>query len=116
MELALVGRLLAASVVIALVLAGMHFAVRGLRRSTLAPSARSRLTSLVESTYLPAGASVHVVRVMDRYLVIGRHAGALVTLAELPHADVDGWLRSQAGSRTSFEPFATVARRLAGGG
>ena len=112
MDLALAGRLLAACAVIALVLAGLQFAVRaavharargglrGGRARRLAggradpdrASARGgRLVSVLETTLLPNASSLHVIRVADRYLVVGRSSAHIATLCELPLESIDAW-------------------------
>ena len=108
MELALFGRLLAACVVIALVLGGVQIIASRLGRARLERGSGGRLVTLVETTYLPGAASLHVVRVADRYYVVGRNAAALTTLCEIPADSVERWLEAQAS--TSPNPVAPVLR------
>ena len=82
-ELAFVGRLLAACVVIGLVLAGVQLVARRAARVRL-EGGGSKLVTLLETTYLPGAASVHVLRVVDRYYVVGRGGSDISTLCEIP--------------------------------
>lgn len=115
MELALIGRLLAACVVIALVLGGVQILATRLGRARLERRVGGRLVSLVETTYLPGAASLHVVRIAERYYVVGRNAAALSTLCEIPGDDVDRWLgAAPTSSGNPVEPVLRFATRLRG--
>ncbi|GAC1556833.1 MAG: hypothetical protein NVS3B17_04790 [Vulcanimicrobiaceae bacterium] len=91
MELAFVGRLLAACVVIALVLAGVQFVAKRSMRLRI-EGGDNRLVTLLETTYLPGAASVHVLRVGETYLVVGRGSGDLATLCDIDPAFVEAHL------------------------
>lgn len=81
-------RVLAALVVIGLVLIGLHFATRSFGRG-----GRGRLLRVVDTLFLPGAASLHVVAVAGRYLVIGRSPAQVTFIAEIspaeapPHVD-----------------------------
>jgi len=108
-ELALVGRMLAACTVIGLVLAGVQYVARRsmrLRRET----GGGRLVTLLETTYLPGAASVHVLRIADRYHVVGRSGGEIAPICEIPPERVaEVVARSQA---TAARSLSTIARRF----
>ena len=92
MDLAFAGRLLAACAVIALVLAALQFAMRGVVRGRARAGLRGgRLVSVLETTLLPNASSLHVVRVADRYVVIGRSSGHIATLCEVPPESIEAW-------------------------
>jgi len=114
MELALLGRLLAACLVIALVLGGVHVVAQRLGRPQRAGGVGGRLVALVETTYLPGSASLHVVRIADRYYVVGRNAAALATLCELERGEVDRWNAAHASRAGPVEPIRRLAKRLRG--
>jgi flagellar biogenesis protein FliO len=80
-ELVAALRLLAALIVIAIVLVGLHFAVRSLggRRAR-----GGRIMRIVDTLFLPGAASLHVVAIADRQFVIGRSAAQITLLGELP--------------------------------
>jgi len=107
MELALVGRLLAACAVIGLVLVGVQFVALRLAGGRVGRGG-GRLISLVETTNLPGAASLHVVRIAERYYVVGRNAAALGTLCEISAESVERWLA--APTSASPNPLAPVVR------
>jgi len=99
MDLALAGRLLASCAVIALVLAVVQLAVRAIvRERSHAGKPGGRLVNVLETTVLPNAASLHVVRVADRYVVIGRSAGHIATLCDVPHETIEAWRNGRAVS------------------
>ncbi len=92
MDLAFAGRLLAACAVIALVLAGLQVAVRAMVRARASAGLRGgRLVSVLETTLLPGASSLHVIRVADRYLVIGRSGSQIATVCDVPAASIETW-------------------------
>jgi flagellar biogenesis protein FliO len=91
-DLALAGRLLAACAVIALVLAGLQFAVRAAVHARARSGVRGgRLVSVLETTLLPNASSLHVIRVGERYLVVGRSSAHIATLCDVPLESIDAW-------------------------
>jgi flagellar biogenesis protein FliO len=90
----LAGRSLAAFAVVALVLAAVHFATRGLARVRARAGTGGRLVTILETTLLPGAASLHVVRVGDRYALIGRSGSHIATLGDVPTESVDRWRAS----------------------
>lgn len=83
MDLALLGRACAALGVIAIVLAGLRFALRDRMR------AGGRLLRVLETVFLPGAASLHVVDVAGRYYVVGRGAAGVALLCEVPAAALE---------------------------
>jgi flagellar biogenesis protein FliO len=77
-DLALLERAAAALVVVALVLAGLKFALRARLRSG------GRLMRVMETVFLPGAASMHVVAVAGRYYVVGRGGSGIALLCEIP--------------------------------
>jgi hypothetical protein len=79
----MVVRTLLALLVIALLLAGLHAALRALPRiRTL--RRRGRFMEALETLQLAPGCALHAVRVADRYFVIGTtHAGTAL-VCEIP--------------------------------
>ncbi len=88
--LAFAERLIAASCVVAGVLAGFRFALA--RAPALGhllgrvPFARDRAVAVLETALLPNGASLHVIRAGTRRFVVGRSAAAFTLICELPQA------------------------------
>ncbi len=95
--LAFAERLVAASCVVAGVLAGLRFALarspafgRALGRVPLGRVrfGRDRALAVLETALLPNGASLHVIRAGTRRFVVGRSAAAFTLICELPDAPV----------------------------
>ena len=93
--LAFAERLVAASCVVAGVLAGFRFALARAPalghalcrvRFVRAPFARERAVAVLETAFLPSGASLHVIRAGARRFVVGRSAAAFTLICELPAA------------------------------
>ncbi len=112
MELAFVGRLLAACVVIGLVLAGVQLVARRAVRVRL-EGGGGKLVTLLETTYLPGAASLHVLRVVDRYYVVGRGASEISTLCEIPADRAEAHLAAQTQA-TGPATLAVISRRVWG--
>jgi flagellar biogenesis protein FliO len=94
LDLMLAGRSVAACAVVALVLAAVHFATRGLARVRSRASAGGRLVTVLETTILPGAASLHVVRIGDRYALIGRSGSTLAALGDVSSESIDRWRAS----------------------
>ncbi len=94
MELVLAGRSLVACAVVALVLAAVHIATRGLARVRARAGAGGRLVTVLETTLLPGAASLHVVRIGDRYALIGRSGSHIAALGDVPIESIDRWRAS----------------------
>ncbi len=109
MELAFVGRLLAACVVIGLVLAGIQLVARRALRVRL-EGGGGKLVTLLETTYLPGAASIHVLRVLDRYYVVGRGGSEISSLCEIPADRVAAHVEAAAG-QTGPATLQKIAKR-----
>ncbi|HTX03284.1 MAG TPA: flagellar biosynthetic protein FliO [Candidatus Acidoferrales bacterium] len=81
--------------VVALMLGGLYAVVRGLARGRLIASSEKRLVTVLESTPLSQHAALHVVKVGQRYFLIGGGNGPMGTLTELDAAEVENWLQTQ---------------------
>ena len=84
-----------ALVVVALMLFGLYTVVRALGRGRLVTSTDRRLVTVIESTFLAQNTTLHVVKVGERYYLLGGGSGHVSTLAEVPAEQVDPWLREQ---------------------
>jgi flagellar biogenesis protein FliO len=80
-ELAFAFRFLAALGVVAGVLVGLRYAGLVLQRARARSG--SRFLTVLDTAYLPGGASLHVVRAGERLIVVGRCASSIATLCEL---------------------------------
>jgi flagellar biogenesis protein FliO len=81
--------------VIALLLVGLTYAARALNRGRLVSAAGKRLVTVVESTVLAQNTSVHVVKVGDRYYLIGGGSAGVTHIADVPSDAVDPYIETQ---------------------
>jgi flagellar biogenesis protein FliO len=87
-DLALAERSIGACVVVALVLFGVSAIARRAWRPGLPARRRGSLLAIVETAFLPSAASLHVVRVAERYYAIGRSGAHIAMLCEIPAESV----------------------------
>jgi flagellar biogenesis protein FliO len=101
--------------IVALMLAGLYIIVRSLARGRVFASANRRMVTVLESTMLSQHSSVHVLKVGERYMLVGGSNGNVSMLAELPGNDVEAWLAQEretlAASRTLLNPARWVRSR-----
>ena len=102
-----IGQYILALLVVGPMLFGLYGVVRALGRGRLIASADKRLVSVVESTFLSQQTTLHVVKVLDKYYLVGGGSGHVNTLAEIPAEEVEPWMRDQR------EAFATQTQSLA---
>ncbi|MGP6156420.1 MAG: flagellar biosynthetic protein FliO [Vulcanimicrobiaceae bacterium] len=114
MDFALAGRMLGAFAVIALVLFALQFVARTGLRQQLSSGGSRRLVTVLDTTFLPNAASLHVVKVADKYVLIGRSGGHIATLSEIPPEKVDAWLSSQPASPLEATALAGMIARWRG--
>jgi flagellar biogenesis protein FliO len=97
---------------IGLLLVGMTYVARAMQRSrVVAGTLGKRLISTVESTALAQNVTVHVVRVGDKYFLVGGGTAGVALLSELPADEVEPFIEAQraalaAQRRTLLKPFA----------
>ena len=108
MEPVLIARLAGACVVIALLLGGLASIAARLGAARIAGGrAGGRFISLVETTYLPGAAALHVVRIVGRYYVVGGSTASLAAICEIPAEDV---VRARDGTAPGMDVLARAAR------
>lgn len=107
-------RMLGALAVIALVLFALQFVARAGLRQRLMTGGERRLLTVLETTFLPNASSMHVVKVADRYMVVGRSGGHIATLGEIPAETIDAWLAAQAPSPLQPSSLVRFVARLRG--
>ncbi|MBV8750829.1 MAG: flagellar biosynthetic protein FliO [Candidatus Eremiobacteraeota bacterium] len=81
--------------VVALVLVGLTFAVRTLNRGRIVAGTDRRLVTVVESTFLAQNVTLHVVKVGDRYYLIGGGSAGVTHIADVPAEVVDPYIETQ---------------------
>ena len=111
MNIAFALQVIWAFALIALLLVGMMYVARAIQRGRIVASLGQRLVSTVESTALAQNVAVHVVRVADKYYLLGGGTGGVSLLAELPASEIEPYIEShrtalQAQRATLLRPFA----------
>ncbi len=101
MDYALAVRMVAAVAVIALVLFALQIAMRGWARRQLSHAHGGRLVTVIETTTLPNAASLHVVKIGDEYVIIGRSGQHIARLGEIAPETVAAWLAGQSATGLS---------------
>lgn len=80
---------------IALLLVLLTWGARAVQRTRLVHGSRRRLVTTVESTPLAQNVGVHVVKVGDRYYLLGGGSGGVALLAELERDEVEPYIAVQ---------------------
>lgn len=83
---------------VTLVLTGLFVLARRLAQRRAFECADRRIVTVLESTMLSQHASLHVVRVGARYLLIGAANAAISTLGHIPKDDAEAVPRAQVKS------------------
>ncbi len=73
----------------------LAYAARSLQRGRVVLSTGRRLVTTVESTALAQNVAVHVVKVADRYYLVGGGSAGVSLLAELAREDVEPYIEAQ---------------------
>jgi flagellar biogenesis protein FliO len=116
MDIAFVLHVVQAFAIIALLLAGLIYVGRTFQRGRLvAGTSGRRLVTAIESTALAQNVTVHVLRVADKYYLVGGGAAGIELLAELPAEEVEPFVETQraallAQRETLLRPFARFKR------
>ena len=84
-----------AFVLIGVLLVGMTYVARALQRGRLVSGTGRRLVSTVESTMLAQNAAVHVVKVADKYYLLGGGPGGIALIAELAREEIEPYIDAQ---------------------
>ena len=115
MDFSLAGRMLGAFAVIAVVLFALQLLIRTNLRQRRIGGDR-RLISVLETTLLPNAASLHVVKIAERYVLIGRSGGHIAMLSDIPQANMEAWLAAKPPASSAVALFAQVVARIRSGG
>jgi flagellar biogenesis protein FliO len=76
-------------------LVGLTYVVRMLNRSRIVAATGRRLVTVVESTALAQNMTVHVVKVGDRYYLIGGGSAGVTHIADVDAAVVEPYIETQ---------------------
>lgn len=102
-------QLIWALALITVLLFGMAYVARSLQRGRLVLGAAKRLVTTVESTPLAQNVAVHVVKVSDRYYLVGGGSAGVALLAELPREEIEPYIAEQ---RRALENQRSAVLRL----
>ena len=81
--------------IIALLLVGMTYLVRLLNRGRIVAASGSRLVTIVESAAVSQHSAVHVVKVGDRYYLVGGGSAGVTHIADVPADVVEPYIETQ---------------------
>ena len=81
--------------VVAVLLVGLTYAVRMLNRGRIVAATGRRLVTVVESTFLAQNVTLHVVKVGDRYYLVGGGSAGVTHIADVPGDVVDPYIETQ---------------------
>jgi flagellar biogenesis protein FliO len=95
MDIAFVFKVVWAFALVALLLAGLTYAVRMLSRGRLIVAANRKLVTVVESTFVAQNVTLHVIKIGDRYHLIGGGSAGITKIDEVPAELAQGWLDEQ---------------------
>ena len=84
-----------ALVVVALLLLGMTYVARTINRGRIVVSTGKRLVTVVESAPLSQHASVHVIKIADKYYLVGGGSAGVHHIADVPSDVVEPYIESQ---------------------
>ncbi|MEA2719552.1 MAG: Flagellar biosynthesis protein FliO [Candidatus Eremiobacteraeota bacterium] len=81
--------------IIGLLLLGLTYGVRALNRGRIVAATGKRLVTVVESTFLAQNVTLHVVKVGDRYYLVGGGSAGVTHIADVPGDVVDPYIETQ---------------------
>ncbi len=116
MDIAFALKIIWAFALVALLLYGMVLITRAMQRGRIVAATGKRLISTIESTALAQHVTVHVVRVADKYFLVGGGSAGVSLLAELPPGEVEPYIAQQraalvAQRDTLLRPFTRFIKR-----
>ena len=111
MNIAFVLQVIWSLALIALLLVAMMYVGRAIQRGRIVASTGKRLVSTIESTALAQNVTVHVVRVADKYFLVGGGSAGVALLSELPASEIEPYIEMQRAAL--LEQRATLMRPFA---
>ncbi len=100
MDIAFIFKVVWAFALVALLLAAMTYAVRLLARGRLVAAAGRKLVTVVESTFVAQNVTLHVVKVGDRFYLVGGGSAGITKIDDVQADIAQGWLDEQKLSLT----------------
>jgi flagellar biogenesis protein FliO len=95
MDISFIFKVVWAFALVALLLAALTYVVRLLSRGRLIVAANRKLVTVVESTFVAQNVTLHVVKVGDRFYLLGGGSAGLTKIDEVPAELAQGWLDEQ---------------------
>ncbi len=95
MDIAFLFRVVWAFALVAILLFAMTYVVRALARGRLVVAANRKLVTVVESTFLAQNVTVHVVKVGDRFYLVGGGSAGVTKIDDVPAEIAQVWLDEQ---------------------
>lgn len=95
MDIGFLFKVIWAFALVALLLVALTYGVRTLSRGRLLAASGRRLVTVVESTFLAQNVTVHVVKVGERFYLVGGGAAGVTKIDEIPAELVTPWLEDQ---------------------
>jgi len=111
MTIAFVLQVIWAFALIALLLLGLLYVARTVQRGRIVAGAAGRLVSTIESTALAPNVTIHVVRVGEKYFLVGGGTAGVALLSELPAEEIEAYIESHRAAL--LEQRATLMRPFA---
>ncbi len=95
MDIAFIFKIVWAFALVAALLVALTYVVRLLSRGRLVVAANRKLVTVVDSTLVAQNVSLHVVKVGERYYLIGGGAAGLTKIDDVPPEIAGPWLDEQ---------------------
>jgi flagellar biogenesis protein FliO len=113
MDIAFVVQIVWAIALVVLLLVAMGYIARTIQRGRLVVASGRRLVTTIESTALAQNVTIHVVRVADKYYLVGGGTAGVSLLAQLPADEIEPFVESQraallAQRETLMRPFSRL--------
>jgi flagellar biogenesis protein FliO len=88
-------RVFAAFALVALLLVGLTYVVRSLSRGRLIVATNRKLVTVVESTFVAQNVTVHVIKVGERYYLVGGGSAGITKIDDVSADVAQGWMDEQ---------------------
>jgi flagellar biogenesis protein FliO len=106
MDIAFIFKVVWAFALVGLLLLVLTYAVRMLSRGRLIVAANRKLVTVVESTFVAQNVTLHVIKVGERYYLVGGGSAGITKIDEVPAELAQGWMdeqkRSLSGQRDAL--------------
>lgn len=95
MDMLFLVRVGSAFALVALLLIGLTYVVRALSRGRLIVAANRKLVTVVESTFVATNVTLHVIKVGERYYLVGGGSAGITKIDEVPADIAQVWMDEQ---------------------